>query len=188
MFRQLAIVAPPLKPLKSMRNSFFVLCAWFGLGGKHVASPIPLQGKLESAATLTPEPEGLPSGSFSLPPSIGEQGGGRKGYAVDRVKVKEKNQTGQDGRRTEENQWTWPKMQWRDGRGEGRKGNVNTLFGEGQTPTIRIKDLLWVEGESRIMVEASVHPPIPVLTQWTLAYTQVSCLGKLLFFNGRSIS
>ena len=171
-----------------MMNSFFVLCAWFGLGGKHVASPIPLQGKLESAATLTPEGLSSGNGSFSLPPSIGEQGGGRKGYAVDRVKGEEKNQTGQDGRRTKENQWTWPKMQWRDGRGQGRKGNVNTLFGEGQTPTIRIKDLLWVEGESRIMVEAAVHPPIPVLTQWTLAYTQVSCLGKLLFFNGRSIS
>ena len=104
-----------------MKNPFFLIYT-FGLGGKHVASPIPLQGKLESAATLSPEPEGLPSGngSFSLPPSIGEQGGGRKGYAVDRVKGEEKNETGQDGRRTEENQWTWPKMQWRDGRGEGR--------------------------------------------------------------------
>ena len=171
-----------------MRNSFFVLCACFGSGGRHVATPIPHQGKLQIAAMLTPE--GLPSGngSFSLPPSIGEEGGGRKGFAVDRGKDEGKNESrGQDGRKVEEKQWTWPKMHWRDGRVEGRKGNVNTLFGEGQTPTLRIKDLLWVEGESRIMVEASIQPPIPILTQWTLAYTQVSCLGKIPFFNGSSI-
>ena len=166
-----------------MRNSFFLLCACFGCGGKHVATPIPLEGeKLEVAAMLPPD--GLPThnGSFSPPTSIGEQGGDRKGYAVDTWKEKEKNQTRQDG--TEEKQWTWPKMHWRD----GRKGNKNVkTLGEGQMPTIRIKDLLWVEGESRIMVEASVHPPAPILTQWTLAFAQVSCIGKLPFFYGRSI-
>ena len=171
-----------------MRNSFFLLCACFGSRVRHLASPISLEGKLENAATLSPESLPSGNGSFSLPPSIWEQEGGREGYAVDTVNGEEENQTNQEERRTEEKQWTWPKMHWRDGRNQGRKGNVNRLGEEGQTPTIRIKDLLWVEGESRIMVEASVHPPIPVLTQWTLEYTQVSCLGKFLFFNGSSIS
>ena len=156
-----------------MRNSIFLLCACFGSGGRHLATPIPVEGKL--ATTITPE--GLPSGNhnFSLPSSVVdfEQGGRGKGDMFDTGEGAEKNQTGQDGK--EEKLWTWPKMHWRDSR-KGKK--VNTLGG-GQAPTIRIKDLLWVEGESRIMVEASVQPPIPLITQWTLAYTQVLCLGKL---------
>ena len=152
-----------------MRNSIFLLCACFGSGGRHLATPIPVEGKL--SATITPE--SLPSGnhSFSLPTSVVgfEQGGRGDEDIIDTGEGEEKNQTHQDGK--EEKQWTWPKMHWRD----GRKGNnkVNTLGG-GQAPTIRIKDLLWVEGESRIMVEASVQPPIPLITQWTLAYKQVS--------------
>ena len=151
-----------------MRNSIFLLFACFGSGGRHLATPIPVEEKL--ATTITPE--GLPSGNhnFSVPSSVVdfEQGGGKEDI-VYTGKRKGKNQTiSQD--RIEEKQWTWPKMHWRDSR-KGKK--VNTLGG-GQAPTIRIKDLLWVEGESRIMVEASVQPPIPLITQWTLAYTQVS--------------
>ena len=162
-----------------MRNSFFLICACFGSGERHVATPIPF---LEGRLAATPTPQGFPRDNedFSLPPSVGDQGGGEKGYVGYTGEGEEKNQT-----RQEEKQWTWPKMHWRDGRRQGRKGkNVNTL-GEGQELIIQIKDLLWVEGESRIMVEASIQPPIPILTQWTLAYKQVSCL--IPFFNGSSI-
>ena len=144
-----------------MKNPFFLIYT-FGLGGKHVTTSIPFERKL--AVTILPE--GLTIGNLSLPPSIVEQA------VIDDIgNREEKNMTDRDGRRKEENQWTWPKMDWREGRAERKNGNW--IFNKRQTPAILVKEPLWVEGESRILVEASVSPPTPIITQWTLKFTQV---------------
>ena len=144
-----------------MKNPFFLIYT-FGLGGKHVTTSIPFERKL--AVTILPE--GLTIGNLSLPPSIMEQG------VIDDIgNGEEKNMTDRDGRRKEEKQWTWPKMDWREGRAERKNGNW--IFNKRQTPAILVKEPLWVEGESRILVEASVSPPTPIITQWTLKFTQV---------------
>ena len=144
-----------------MKNPFFLIYT-FGLGGKHVTTSIPFERKL--AVTILPE--GLTIGNLSLPPSIVEQG------VIDDIgNGEEKNMTDRDGRRKEEKQWTWPKMDWREGRAERKNGNW--IFNKRQTPAILVKEPLWVEGESRILVEASVSPPTPIITQWTLKFTQV---------------
>ena len=144
-----------------MKNPFFLIYT-FGLGGKHVTTSIPFERKL--AVTILPE--GLTIGNLSLPPSIVEQA------VIDDIgNREEKNMTDRDGRRKEENQWTWPKIDWREGRAERKNGNW--IFNKRQTPAILVKEPLWVEGESRILVEASVSPPTPIITQWTLKFTQV---------------
>ena len=144
-----------------MKNPFFLIYT-FGLGGKHVTTSIPFERKL--AVTILPE--GLTIGNLSLPPSIVEQA------VIDDIgNREEKNMTDRDGRRKEEKQWTWPKMDWREGRAERKNGNW--IFNKRQTPAILVKEPLWVEGESRILVEASVSPPTPIITQWTLKFTQV---------------
>ena len=144
-----------------MKNPFFLIYT-FGLGGKHVTTSIPFERKL--AVTILPE--GLTIGNLSLPPSIVEQA------VIDDIgNGEEKNMTDRDGRRKEEKQWTWPKMDWREGRAERKNGNW--IFNKRQTPAILVKEPLWVEGESRILVEASVSPPTPIITQWTLKFTQV---------------
>ena len=56
-----------------MKNSIFLLCACFGSGGRHLATPIPVEGKL--ATTITPEGNHI----YSLPSPFGDFEQGREG-------------------------------------------------------------------------------------------------------------
>ena len=160
----------PFRASVAMRNTFLLLLACLGPVRNHLAAPMPLEENL-NLTTSTKSPQNL-TGNDSLHHFVGQ----REKEKGDSVSTgKELNRTEHRvGKEKGATQWTWPKMHWRD----GRKGKSGLSVGE--SPTIRIKNPLWVEGESRILVEADIQPPIPIITQWTLSYTQV--LAQMFFF------
>ena len=148
----------PFRASVDMRNTFLLLLACLGPVRNHLAAPMPLEEKL-NLTTSTNGPQNL-RGNDSLQREKEKEDSVYTGKELNRTEHRV-------GREKGANQWTWPKMHWRD----GRKGKSGLSVGE--SPTIQIKNPLWVEGESRILVEADIQPPIPTITQWTLSYTQV---------------